>query len=452
MEGKNTVEKVGARKWLIFIIVGFAGQLAWSLENMYLNSFLFSLGYSGYENMIFWTEALSAITACITTIIMGGLSDKLGRRKVFICGGYILWGLSTAAFGLVSIENVSFLFPVVAVTQLSSVLVIILDCVMTFFGSTANDACFNSFITKSVKPENCGKVEGVICVLPLMSMLAITVLYSFTGDQHWDYFFYIVGGIVLLVGIIAIFLMPKEIKEKSNEPYYKFLIEGFKIKTIKANPFLYITLLCDFVYCAASQIFFPYMIIYFNKTLEYVDTSYLILLGGVLIGGAILSVIGGFILDKVDKVKSLIPCSILYVIGLLSIMIVGKNQLPLAMVCGIIMMFGYIIVSTIINALIRDYTPKGKEGTFQGIRMIFQVALPMVTGPFIAKLIVSNLATDTYINDFGEVQNLPPKFIWLFAAIGTALILIPVIWLIIKRKKVEQNKNEGLLYEQDSEN
>src|SRR5574344_337073 len=165
---KDNSLKVGVRNWFIFIIIGFAGQLAWSLENMYLNSFLFDLGYENYQAMITWTEALSAITACITTIIMGGLTDKVGRRKIFITVGYLLWGVSTAAFGLINVKNVSTLFPAVAGAQLASIFVIIIDCIMTFFGSTSNDASFNAYVTRNVKDTNRGKVEGVLSVLPLM--------------------------------------------------------------------------------------------------------------------------------------------------------------------------------------------------------------------------------------------------------------------------------------------
>jgi len=113
------------------------------------------------------------------------------------------------------------------------------------------------------------------------------------------------------------------------------------------------------------------------------------------------------------------------------------------------MMFGYIIVSTVINALIRQNTPKDKEGVFQGIRMIFQVALPMLTGPYIAQLIINNLADETFVNDFGTIQNLPPKWIWLFGAGFFALIFIPIIILLVKNRKNHKLDNKGLLYDQD---
>jgi MFS family permease len=35
--------------------------------------------------------SLSAIAATLTTLLMGALSDKVGKRKLFIVVGYILW-------------------------------------------------------------------------------------------------------------------------------------------------------------------------------------------------------------------------------------------------------------------------------------------------------------------------------------------------------------------------
>jgi len=445
-------DKVGIRNWVLFIIIGFAGQLAWSLENMYLNTFIFDLGATNYNEMITWTTALSAITACLTTIIMGGLSDKLGRRKVFICGGYLLWGVSTAAFGFITESSVQSILPFLAAAQTASIFVIILDCIMTFFGSTANDAAFNSYVTRNVKSSNRGKVEGVLAILPLMSMLVITVLYGQTAEKgNWNTFFYIIGGFVFVCGLIALFLVPKEKIEKINEPYYKFLLEGFKIKTIKNNPLLYILLIADFVYCGASQIFFPYMVIYFGKTLGFEGTNFLILLGTVLLVGSLLAVIAGFLLDKVNKSIMLIPLAIVYIFGLVLLFFVTKGDLVFAIIAGVMMMFGYIILATTMNAMIREFTPSGKEGVFQGIRMIFQVALPMITGPYIGQIIVEGLSNETFTNDFGNLQKLPPNWIWLIGAGVMLLIFIPVIILIIKEKKMHKLDNEGLLYEQDKE-
>jgi hypothetical protein len=148
----------------------------------------------------------------------------------------------------------------------------------------------------------------------------------------------------------------------------------------------------------------------------------------------------------------IIPCAIVYILGLLLMFFVQKGDLVFALIGGTIMMFGYIICATVINALVRDHTPIGKEGVFQGVRMVFQVALPMVTGPYIAQVIVTNLATETYVNEFGVTQNLPPKWIWIFGAVGFAVIAIPTIVLLVKNKKIHKLDNKGLLYDQDSKN
>ena len=131
------MKKLSARLWLTLILIGLVGQFAWTIENMYFNVFLYNTISTdpGYISaMVGW----SAAAATLTTLLMGALSDRVGKRKLFICGGYLLWGVSTAAFGFVTVENAAKLFPAHAVAA-AAMMVVVLDCVMTFFGSTAND-------------------------------------------------------------------------------------------------------------------------------------------------------------------------------------------------------------------------------------------------------------------------------------------------------------------------
>ena len=90
------MKKVSPRMWCTLILIGLVGQFAWTIENMYFNVFLYNTISTdpGYISaMVGW----SAAAATLTTLLMGALSDRVGKRKLFICGGYILWGLSTAA-------------------------------------------------------------------------------------------------------------------------------------------------------------------------------------------------------------------------------------------------------------------------------------------------------------------------------------------------------------------
>ena len=186
--------KLGLRKWLTLILVGLFGQFAWTIENMYFNVFLYNTISTdpGYiAAMVGW----SAAAATVTTLLMGALSDRVGRRKVFIAVGYILWGFSTAAFGYITPENAARLFPGANAVAAAATMVVVLDCVMTFFGSTANDGAFNAYVTDVTTADNRGRAESVLAILPLISMLIIFGLFDgLTQQGRWRTFFNIFGG------------------------------------------------------------------------------------------------------------------------------------------------------------------------------------------------------------------------------------------------------------------
>lgn len=65
-------KKLSKRLWFNFILFGFMGQVAWNIENMYFNTFLYN---SVYANA---SEAAMAGTMAPTTAIsrMVALSDR----------------------------------------------------------------------------------------------------------------------------------------------------------------------------------------------------------------------------------------------------------------------------------------------------------------------------------------------------------------------------------------
>ena len=69
----------------MFILAGFVGQLAWAIENNYLNLYVFDCTHD-YDYIALMTF-LSAAAATLTTLLMGALSDRLGKRKLFISTG-----------------------------------------------------------------------------------------------------------------------------------------------------------------------------------------------------------------------------------------------------------------------------------------------------------------------------------------------------------------------------
>ena len=167
-------EIFGKRNWITLLVFGIAGQIAWSVENMYFNLFVFD-EMAGNLDAVTLMVQLSGIVATVITLVAGTLSDKIGNRRRFIYLGYIFWGISVALFGCLTPEVVGAIFSLDEGRALAvaTVLVIVADCIMTMFGSSANDAAFNAWLTDNTRPSFRGTVEGVVAILPLFSMLAV---------------------------------------------------------------------------------------------------------------------------------------------------------------------------------------------------------------------------------------------------------------------------------------
>jgi len=158
--------KLGANNWIAIVLLAFSGQIAWVIENAWFNTYVNDV-ISPNPKVISMMVAFSAITATLTTLIMGTFSDRLGKRKKIILFSYILWGISTMVFPLAG---------AVKSMTLAIFAVIALDCLMTFFGSTANDASFNAWLTNITDETNRGTVSGVTELFPLLAMVVTTII------------------------------------------------------------------------------------------------------------------------------------------------------------------------------------------------------------------------------------------------------------------------------------
>lgn len=430
MKGNHMAE-LTKRIWASFLLIGLVGQFAWTIENMYFNVFLYNT-ISTDPNNIAVMVAASAIVATLTTLLMGALSDKLSRRKMFICGGYILWGLSTMAFGFISVENITVWFPAANAVATAAAILIVMDCIMTFFGSTANDAAFNAYVTDVTNRRNRGKVESVLAVLPLVSMLIIFGAFdSMTQQGRWKEFFIIFGTMVTLTGVVSILLLKDKKIEKKDDFYFKNLIYGFKPAVMRENPLLYLALSALGLFSVAVQIFFPYLIIYMQNYLKIV--AYAAVLGVVLIIASIVSVIGGNFIDKIGKMRFVLPAAAVMLAGLTGMFF--ARSMAAVIIAGAVMMSGYMLVVASLSAAVRDYTPVDKVGHFQGIRMIFAVLLPMMIGPFIGAAVIKN-SNSTYV-ELGVVKSVPTPAIFLASAVVLLLVAAPIFML----KRRERNEN-----------
>lgn len=144
MVGKSSADSgaakttpLGGKIWFCLLFFGLIGQIAWIVENMYFAKFM----QDEFVDEAWATTlmvALSAVFATAATVVTGAICDKTGKRSVYVSWGFILWGLTIMVFALFPIDY--------SPEQLKGLVagIVIMDCVMSWVGSSANDAAFNT--------------------------------------------------------------------------------------------------------------------------------------------------------------------------------------------------------------------------------------------------------------------------------------------------------------------
>ena len=423
--------------YFALVIFSLVGQIAWVMENMYFNVFIYKMFHASAE-AISTMVAASAVSATVTTLLIGALSDKIGKRKLFICGGYLCWGVSILSFALIRMDVINALFPAAAsAASVGVTLVIVMDCVMTFFGSSANDACFNAWVTDSTDASNRGAVEGINSMMPLLAILAVFggfMGFDLNQQGSWTVIFLIVGAVVLALGILGFVLIEeKKMDTRGNEKYFANLVYGFRPGVIAANPLLYITLLAYGVFGIAINIFMPYLILYYTVSLQM--ENYVLIFAPAIILAAAFTFFYGKVYDKKGFSFSVLPSLGLLMAGFV-ILYFFKNT-AVVFVGTLIMLCGYLSGMAVFGAMLRDRTPEKKAGMFQGQRIIGQVLIPGVIGPAIGAAVLQN--AETILNDDGTTSFVPNENIFLAAFVAAACIFIVLIPLLRKLKKEKQH-------------
>lgn len=418
------LKKKNGRFWLSLVIFCLTGQVAWTVENMYFNVYIYKMFHASAEAISVMVAA-SAIAATVTTLLIGALSDKLGKRKIFICGGYILWGISIWSFALIRMDVIHALFPAaVSAASVGVSLVIIMDCVMTFFGSSANDACFNAWLTDVTDEGNRGKVEGINAMMPLVSILV--VFGGFMGfnldlEQSWVTIFTIIGAVVLVIGVLGIFLIDDpQVKTDDNQSYFGNIFYGFRPRVVRENKMLYFTLIAMAVFNISIQVFMPYLILYYTVSLGM--DNYVLIFAPAIIMAAVFTALYGKVYDRKGFGFAIVPTLILLMAGYVGLYFF-RTTIPVFL-ASLLMMCGFLGTGAMLGAKVRTHTPENKSGMFQGLRIVGQVLIPGIVGPAIGAKVLAN--ANTIINDDGTTSFIPNANIFL-----AALIVALFVWIVL---------------------
>lgn len=437
--GENQMEhktrSISARTWIVMLALALTGQIAWAVENSWFNTFVYDT-ITPDPRPVAWMVAASAITATLTTLVMGTLSDRTrsrwGKRRPYILLGYIFWGLSTI------------LFPTVAyikTTSIAVIMVVVADSLMTFFGSTANDAAFNAWTVDVATPQTRGRVEGVlnlsVFLAQIVAMVAAGILIDALG---YFVFFYALGGIVILVGLVGGLLLKDQaeiaVAQVDRPSFFQEFKELFSLQTLKENKTLFILLIFIMIASIGMQVSFPYMIVYLENYVGVTKSEFSIIGGAVMLGSAILAIPFGILADRWRKQPMIAIAIILSSIG--GILLSLVRTLPLLALTGLIWQ-AFSVASGIASvAWLKDLLPEESRGKFLGIRMIFWIAIPMVVGPAIGSWLIRNYGIATTLN--GQAGFIPVPIIFQVGSLISLLALIPLFFIRKSERAVDDEK------------
>lgn len=449
--------KLGAKTWISIVLFGLMGQLAWMVENMYFSTYI-QKNITADSWATSATVAASAVVAALVTIFGGVLSDRVGKRKVFISWGYIIWGLVTASFAFFGNEHYTDEHLVAIV-----VIFVIMDCVMTVFGSMSNDAAFSSWVTDVTDITNRGFVDVILSIMPVAALMIIFVGFDgLTQDGHWTLFFIILGGMTALSGVLGLFLLKDSpsLKPDKSGRYLQEVAYGFTPKNVKQHKMIYICLVGMMFSGLAMQFWQPYMIMMLQYTLGF-GANFVIPLAAVILLSAAMAVAGGKLMDKYGKEKFFWPVAAAGVVGGIMVFLIkyvngnAAATYVLFIVGGTLIESASLLAAGLFNATARDYTPKDKAGCFQGIRIVIYVTLPMVIASIFCPLIINAFGPEVLqfgvapgagypvINEgigYNVGDKVYPFELFLFSALSALLMFVPTYFVYKKNKQFRLEK------------
>ena len=431
MEEKRPVP-LGGRIWFSAVFFGLIGQIAWIVENMYFATFAQDIfANSGRADLSYGVTTmmviLSAITATVTTVFAGSLSDRTGKRKPFIAFGYIFWGLTIMLFAVLPMKAEPSRVGMIAA------LLVFFDCLMTFAGSTSNDAAFNAWVADVTDKTNRGSLNAVLAILPVIAVVIVFIglgsLYSSANASNAR-FFLVLGAIPIIAGILALFILQDApgLQKAEGQEYLKDTFYGFRRDVIRDNRMIYVCLSAACIVGIAQQTFFSYLINFLIVTLGLGD-GFVIPMAVIIVGAAVFTAVMGILFDRKGRKHFYYPLLAVMILGILSFWLIqftdGMLKTVILYVGGVLMMGGILSLTGAFTSSFQDYLPEGTEGRFQGVRMCFMVLIPMIVGPIISLLIGLDAMG---MNGAGFV---PPYTLFLAAAVVALPAVIPV-WFVRK--------------------
>ena len=157
------------------------------------------------------------------------------------------------------------------------------------------------------------------------------------------------------------------------------------LKTIKNYPrSVNLLLSATLVLTLAKAITFPYMVIYLSSHFALGISQVGLVIGSSLIVGSLLSVYGGFLVDRVNSYRLLLGLSLLFVLGFVGTLL--ARELWLFYSCLILINLAYAVIDVAVKAGFASLLPEDARSEVFSIKYTL-TNIGYAVGPFLGAMV-----------------------------------------------------------------
>ncbi|MBQ3135944.1 MAG: MFS transporter [Clostridia bacterium] len=431
------------KKWIIIWTLGLIGQIGWNVESSWFNTFVYEK-IDKNPSIITPMLIMSAFATTVSMIFFGTLTDRTGKRRTLVSTGFFIWGILIVCFGLAQyIVKSNFI--------LAIVYMVIMDMLLSFFGSMSTDIGYSTWLTDIMNDRNRGQIGGAIAIQAVLGSMLGNIIggYIIGTENNYMRLFIVIGSFLSFFGMISIFLFDKkdDVKPFIEGSFLRQLLSVFDFKTLKkSKEFLWIHVAVALFFTGYNT-YFPHLGNMLIDYLDYSATQMGIIMAVPLLFAMLVTVpVSKFInnnkyieVSLVSIITGLIGNSFMF--NILPEHIDTEKTFNLRIYSAIFLVgVSFIIMLQATKTWTKNLFPKNAKGKYEGLWAIAFAFIPMHSGSLIGEWVIKNNGV-SFINTVTErYEYIPDGKIFLVGAIISTLSIIPII---ITKKYI--NKNESSL-------
>lgn len=443
-ENKKQIKNpINSRALVMLWLLGLIGQIGWSIENVWFNTFVYSK-IEKNPSIITCMMILSALASTVSIFVFGTLSDRTGKRRSFMSIGYITWGILTIGFAVTQFMAKNFF-------TFAVICIIFLDMLISLFASMGTDVGFAAWTTDIINNTNRGQIGGIIAVQSVLGTLLGNIIGGFLVGQNNNYLrlFIIIGLILIFTGIFAVlnFTKKDDTLPTARGSFVSQFFSVFNIKNLLKNKELFCINIAVAIFFTGFNTYFVHL---GNYLLHYLGFS-AEKMGIIEAVPLVLAMIVTLPVSKYINNNKFYEISVASVIagiaGMLFIYPLSPSNvnpdklfnLKLALALFLLGV-SYVIMLQSTKVWTKKLYPNDGKAQYEGSWAVAFVLIPMTLASLISNAIVRTSGISILNELTGKTDYIPNGNLFLVGTMISSLSIIPII--ISKKYHTETKKKK----------